>query len=75
MAVIFGLGAAFLAREVLSTTALTPLQTAPVRLCGGWLGTNLGTLQQQMVFLQMAVGPLRHLYEHRSADGSANRPL
>ena len=38
MAVICGLGGAFLAREVLSTTALTPLQTASVRLCGGWLG-------------------------------------
>ena len=38
MAVICGLVGAFLAREVLSTTALTPLQTASVRLCGGWLG-------------------------------------
>ena len=38
MAVICGLAGAFLAREVLSTTALTPLQTASVRLCGGWLG-------------------------------------
>ena len=57
MAVICGLVGAFLAREVLSTTALTPLQTAPVRLCGGWLGTNLGILLQQMVFQQMAVGP------------------
>ena len=38
MAVICGLEGAFLAREVLSTTALTPLQTASVRLCGGWLG-------------------------------------
>lgn len=38
MAVICGLVGAFLAREVLSTTALTPLQTASVRLCGGSLG-------------------------------------
>ena len=38
MAVICGLVGAFLAREVLSTTVLTPLQTASVRLCGGWLG-------------------------------------
>ena len=38
MAVICGLVGAFLAREVLSTTALTPLQTSSVRLCGGWLG-------------------------------------
>ena len=38
MAVICGLVGAFLAREVLSTMALTPLQTASVRLCGGWLG-------------------------------------
>ena len=38
MAVICGLVGAFLAREVLSTTALTPLQTASVRLCSGWLG-------------------------------------
>ena len=41
MAVICGLVGAFLAREVLSTTALTPLQTASVRLCGGWLGLVL----------------------------------
>lgn len=38
LAVVSGLGGAFLAREVLISSALTPLQTASVRLCGGWVG-------------------------------------
>ena len=38
LAVICGLGGAFLAREVLISSSLTPLQTASVRLVGGWLG-------------------------------------
>jgi len=37
LAVLCGLGGAFLAREVLTSTSLTPLQTASVRLCGGCL--------------------------------------
>ena len=38
LAVISGLAGAFLAREVLISSTLTPLQTASVRLCGGWAG-------------------------------------
>ena len=38
LAVICGLGGAFLARDVLVNSSLTPLQTAAVRLCGGLLG-------------------------------------
>ncbi len=37
-AVICGLGGAFLARHVLISSDLTPLQTAAIRLLGGWLG-------------------------------------
>ena len=37
MAVISGLAGAFLARHVLLETSLSPLQTAAVRLLGGWL--------------------------------------
>ena len=37
-AVICGLSGAFLARHVLISSALTPLQTASIRLMGGWLG-------------------------------------
>ena len=37
-AVICGLSGAFLARHVLISSDLTPLQTAAVRLLGGWLG-------------------------------------
>ena len=38
MAVICGLSGAFLARHVLISSDLTPLQTATIRLLGGWLG-------------------------------------
>ena len=38
MAVICGLSGAFLARHVLISSDLTPLQTASIRLLGGWLG-------------------------------------
>ena len=38
LAVICGLCGAFLARHVLITSDLTPIQTASVRLLGGWLG-------------------------------------
>ena len=38
MAVICGLSGAFLARHVLISSDLTPLQTAAIRLLGGWLG-------------------------------------
>ena len=37
-AVICGLSGAFLARHVLISSDLTPLQTAAIRLLGGWLG-------------------------------------
>ena len=37
-AVICGLSGAFLARHVLISTELSPLQTATIRLLGGWLG-------------------------------------
>ena len=37
MAVLCGLSGAFLARQVLISSDLTPLQTAAVRLLGGWL--------------------------------------
>ena len=37
-AVICGLSGAFLARHVLISSDLTPLQTASIRLLGGWLG-------------------------------------
>ena len=37
-AVICGLSGAFLARHVLISTDLSPLQTATIRLLGGWLG-------------------------------------
>ncbi len=37
-AVICGLSGAFLARHVLISTELSPLQTATIRLMGGWLG-------------------------------------
>ncbi|MEC7392035.1 MAG: DMT family transporter [Cyanobacteriota bacterium] len=37
-AVICGLSGAFLARHVLINSDLTPLQTASIRLLGGWLG-------------------------------------
>ncbi len=37
-AVICGLSGAFLARYVLISSDLTPLQTASIRLLGGWLG-------------------------------------
>ena len=38
VAVICGLSGAFLARHVLISSELTPLQTAAIRLLGGWLG-------------------------------------
>jgi len=38
MAVICGLSGAFLARHVLISSDLTPLQTATIRLLGGWVG-------------------------------------
>ena len=38
VSVICGLTGAFLARHVLISTELTPLQTAAIRLLGGWLG-------------------------------------
>ena len=37
-AVICGLSGAFLARHVLINSDLTPLQTASIRLLGGWIG-------------------------------------
>ena len=37
-AVICGLSGAFLARHVLISSDLTPLETASIRLLGGWLG-------------------------------------
>ena len=37
-AVVCGLSGAFLARHVLVSTDLTPLQTAAIRLMGGWIG-------------------------------------
>ena len=37
LAVLCGLSGAFLARQVLISSELTPLQTAAVRLLGGWL--------------------------------------
>ena len=37
-AVVCGLSGAFLARHVLVSTDLTPLQTAAIRLLGGWIG-------------------------------------
>jgi len=37
-AVVCGLSGAFLARHVLISSDLTPLQTASIRLLGGWLG-------------------------------------
>lgn len=38
LSVICGLCGAFLAREVLISSTLSPLQTASIRLIGGWLG-------------------------------------
>ena len=38
LSVICGLCGAFLAREVLVSSTLSPLQTASIRLIGGWLG-------------------------------------
>ena len=38
LSVICGLCGAFLAREVLITSTLSPLQTASIRLIGGWIG-------------------------------------
>ena len=38
LSVICGLCGAFLAREVLITSMLSPLQTASIRLIGGWIG-------------------------------------
>ena len=38
LAVICGLSGAFLSRHVLITSDLTPMQTAAIRLLGGWLG-------------------------------------
>ena len=38
LSVICGLSGAFLAREVLITSTLSPLQTASIRLIGGWIG-------------------------------------
>jgi drug/metabolite transporter (DMT)-like permease len=38
LAVMCGLSGAFLSRHVLITSSLSPMQTAAVRLLGGWLG-------------------------------------
>jgi drug/metabolite transporter (DMT)-like permease len=38
LAVMCGLSGAFLSRHVLITSDLTPMQTAAIRLLGGWLG-------------------------------------
>ena len=38
LAVICGLSGAFLSRHVLITSSLSPIQTAAIRLLGGWLG-------------------------------------
>lgn len=56
LAVICGLGGAFLAREVLISSSLTPLQTASVRLVGGWLGL-LPLLRRQAATLRIWTHP------------------
>ena len=66
-AVICGLSGAFLARHVLISSHLTPLQTASIRLLGGLLGllpflsgiwrrTNLKRREQWKLVLATAVG-------------------
>ena len=57
LAVVCGLGGAFLAREVLISSALTPLQTASVRLFGGWLGL-LPLLRLNRESIQHWISPL-----------------
>ena len=67
MAVICGLSGAFLARHVLINSDLTPLQTATIRLLGGWLGllpflsgiwrrTNLQRREQWQLVLATVIG-------------------
>ena len=66
-AVICGLSGAFLARHVLISSNLSPLQTAAIRLLGGWLGllpflngiwrqTNLTRLEQWRLVIATVVG-------------------
>jgi drug/metabolite transporter (DMT)-like permease len=66
-AVICGLSGAFLARHVLISSDLTPLQTAAIRLLGGWLGllpflngiwrqTNLTRREQWRLVIATVVG-------------------
>ena len=66
-AVICGLSGAFLARHVLISSDLTPLQTAAIRLLGGWLGllpflngiwrqTNLTRPEQWRLVIATVVG-------------------
>ena len=66
-AVICGLSGAFLARHVLISSNLSPLQTAAIRLLGGWLGllpflngiwrkTNLTRREQWRLVIATVVG-------------------
>ena len=55
LAVMCGLSGAFLSRHVLITSALTPMQSAAIRLLGGWLGL-LPLLRGRLLPQQLPIG-------------------
>jgi len=57
IAVVCGLSGAFLARHVLTSTALSPIQSAAIRLLGGWIG--LIPVMRKLSFLQGLSTPVQ----------------
>ena len=57
IAVVCGLSGAFLARHVLISTALSPIQSAAIRLLGGWIG--LIPVMRKLPFLQGISTPVQ----------------
>ena len=57
IAVVCGLSGAFLARHVLISTALSPIQSAAIRLLGGWIG--LIPVMRKLSFLQGLSTPVQ----------------
>ena len=57
IAVVCGLSGAFLARHVLISTTLSPIQSAAIRLLGGWIG--LIPVMRKLSFLQGLSTPVQ----------------